>query len=155
MNEDLMQARCRTCGGVVDLENVAIPDPTTMDAVMVEPPLPHSTTLEVNGSSLIIEQGWWPARTRVQISPGRIELAHGPLPWPSGRVIVADEIRHLFVERVTRTDGQSFKIKVLLGNGDVVTVVRGCETEVATRYLETRIERHMGLIDRLVGGAAE
>jgi hypothetical protein len=94
-------------------------------------------------------------KTDLHLSSSGLHLRHGPLPWRGNRDVPRAEIAQLFVgERIVKHKNSSRKVydlKIVLEKGTFLTLLPGIDLSTA-RFLEHRIEKHLGLSDRPVGG---
>ena len=94
--------------------------------------------------------------TRVTLTPSRVAIEHGPLPWPGSRALDRAEVEQLYVSRQeTHNKGQvnvSYCLQVVLRGGEDVAIIKGLESANQARFLESRIETALGIEDRAVPG---
>lgn len=96
-------------------------------------------------------------RTTVTVSRGRISVAHGPVPWPGAKKLDAAEVAQLWFEQKVSTSSKGsrsvrYHLHALLTDGVSVKLVGGLHEPAYARYLEYRLEEHLGLTDRPVDG---
>jgi hypothetical protein len=95
-------------------------------------------------------------RTVISVSPERLTVRHGPLPWFGNRDLPSREIEQLYCERrVTETDdGQvvRFELAASLHDGRKVRLLKGLDAANQAQYIEQEVERWLGIVDQPVDG---
>lgn len=94
-------------------------------------------------------------RTRVRAGNGRLQIRHGPLPWPGARDLLGSDLDQFFVtEEVRRTkNGRRtfYRLQVRLQNGEIHKML-DVEARERALYIEQQIERRLGIEDRPMPG---
>lgn len=94
--------------------------------------------------------------TRITLTPSRVAVAHGPLPWPGARTLERSDVEQLYVSRQETTNkGQvnvSYNLQVVLRGGEELAIVSGLQSADQARFLESRIETALGIEDRVMTG---
>lgn len=89
-------------------------------------------------------------RTVIDSEPGKMEIRHGPLPWPSGTPTFAvADMDCIYCERVHHGGGgkgmTTYDVCVVLRSGARRKLMTGFPDPVDAVFIEQTIERHLGL----------
>jgi hypothetical protein len=91
--------------------------------------------------------------TAVTVLPDRLEVSHGPLPWPFQPAADRADVRQIYVIEDRGSKGRrSYSVHAQLANGHAVQLLRGLLTPGRARFVEEWLERKLALVDRPVGG---
>jgi hypothetical protein len=108
-----------------------------------------------------VAMGYWALagllnRTEVRVEPGSVEVRHRPLPWPGNlRVETGGLVQVYCAERVRRTsdpERRTYEVAGIRRPGGKVVLLRHLDDLDQALFVEQRIEAHLGLADRPVGG---
>lgn len=95
-------------------------------------------------------------RTWITVADQQLTVRHGPLPWLGSRTLSVTEIKQLYcVERRRRNKAGFYFIRelnVLDTSGRQVRLVRGRHDPGAIRFLEQKIEKRLGIVNKPVEG---
>lgn len=95
----------------------------------------------------------WLNSTQVEAAHGVLSVRHGPLPWPGHRELSLRSIEQLCVVAHDDSEGaRTYRVQARLRSGDLVTLVDALRSAEQARALESAIEEHVGIVDRLVHG---
>jgi hypothetical protein len=94
----------------------------------------------------------WVNSTRIECGGGELSVHIGPLPWRGRRRFVSRELTQLFVVERHGKGGSKYELCAVTRDGRRQVVVRGLARELEARFLETRLERTLGIEDRPVEG---
>lgn len=94
--------------------------------------------------------------TTVSASGGRLSVRHGPLPWAGNLDLGTSEVKQLFcTEKVTRgKHGPSYSYEVSYRGpgGEAKTLLKGLDAPEQALFMEQRLEKHLRIEDKPVGG---
>jgi hypothetical protein len=91
--------------------------------------------------------------TLVEVGDGVLNVTHRPLPFPGQRTLSAADVRQLFcVERHGRKGAVTFDVMAQLASDRETKLVSGLSSDREARFIEQRIESHLGLVNRPVSG---
>lgn len=91
-------------------------------------------------------------RTTVRVGKGRLQVAHGPLPWAGGGSYETGSFARFHAEQhVTRSrkGGRTvtYSLEADLRDGKTITLIEGLEDEATANYFDKKIERTLGIVD--------
>lgn len=97
-------------------------------------------------------------RTTIDVGPGKLEILHGPLPWPGTTLsFSAADPDQFFCEKRVGTGrsggGITYDVSVVLKNGRRRRLITGYRDAAEAIFVEQTIERHLGIRDWPVPGA--
>ncbi len=96
-------------------------------------------------------------RTTLTVRDGELQIDHGPIPWPGKKRVPTAEIAQLyFVQHVRRGNKGSttitYQLHMMQTDGVTRKLATGLDDPEYARFLEHRIEHHLGLQDRPIEG---
>lgn len=93
-------------------------------------------------------------RSRVEIDGSHVRVTHGPLPWGGPAPIPVHAVDQFYLVRQTGKNGSTSGFDLVARRVDRTSekVLGGLESDVQGRYLEQRLEAHLGLEDVAVEG---
>ncbi len=93
-------------------------------------------------------------RTTIRADRGGFSISHGPVPWFGGRRLEQRDLDQFYVVRSNvRVNRQArWNLQVVDASGLGVTVLRWAKTLEEARWLEYRLEEHLGIENRHVPG---
>lgn len=92
--------------------------------------------------------------TTLELTHHALSIRHFPLPWLGNRTIGAMEIEQLYCEEGRRYNrgGTTFNLSAMLRGGRKVKLLRGFDEPDIPLFLESELERRMGIAPRRVVG---
>ncbi|MBL9134729.1 MAG: hypothetical protein JNK85_02625 [Verrucomicrobiales bacterium] len=98
--------------------------------------------------------------TRVRLTWKGLSISHSPVPWPGNRTISREEVGQLYCRRVVNRNqdrGATTRYEVWMcdTNGKSRKLLGAGLDEQQALFLEQRIERALGIVDRPVAGEIE
>jgi hypothetical protein len=95
-------------------------------------------------------------RSTVTLHADRLDVEHGPLPWPGNRSLPTGRIRQLYTEMQTHQGKHgtthTFRLSAVMDDGSSVRLLSGIQDAAVPRYLEQELESRMGIVDVPVAG---
>ena len=97
-------------------------------------------------------------KTKLSVDVGQLTVRHGPLPWPGNRTLTTDELDQLYcTEHISRSGNStssstSYRVNVATRDGKKIKLLSGLSDADQALYIEQKIEEHLGIEDRPVGG---
>ena len=90
-------------------------------------------------------------RTWIDVTPGALEIHHGPLPWPGGdRVLPTDRLHQLWVVRKTHRSKNgtryTYQVHAQTDDGDL-KLLSGLPGYEVAHAIERAIEQHLDIAD--------
>ena len=85
----------------------------------------------------------------LEVGPSHLKVSHGPLPWRAPDPVPVKSIDQLYV--VSKND-QGYTVVARRTDRTSVELLGGLTRDVQARFLEQRIEAHLGLADQAVAG---
>lgn len=93
-------------------------------------------------------------RTWIVVGGGVLTVRHGPLPWPGNRDIATAALEQLYCEEhISRTRNGTtvtYSVRARGTDGRLVKLVTGLPQRDQALFIEERIERHLGIVNRHV-----
>lgn len=87
----------------------------------------------------------------------KLRIRHGPLPWPGGTTVPADQIRQLFVSKEERWSRYgryvSYALEAKITGGREETLLDELKSPDDAEAIERAVENHLGIEDRPVPSA--
>lgn len=94
--------------------------------------------------------------TSLAVSAGRLQVRHGPLPWPGEHDVDARDIDQLYVKCCPGGDGlDTFELHAILGDQAHVKLVDALSESEQALFLEQQLEAFLGIEDRHVADELE
>lgn len=91
-------------------------------------------------------------RTRVHVSPRRVEIEHGPLPWQPGLTLPADRITRIYVQAAPVTYGSRratfYHLWAEQTDGSRLRLLGSDVEQAQAEFFRREIDRGLGLTDR-------
>ena len=100
-------------------------------------------------------------KTIIRTGGGQLTVRHGPLPWPGNRMISTDEVDQLYcTEHISRNSNNnnnnnnstSYRVNATLRDGTKAKLLSGLTEADQALYIEQKLEAHLNIEDRPVGG---
>lgn len=94
--------------------------------------------------------------TTIDVGDRRLQIRHGPVPWPGERLLPVTDVEQFFTEeKVNRTkngESRSYTLSVKLRNGNRVELIKGMSNAEEALFTEQQIERRLRIADAAVFG---
>ncbi len=92
-------------------------------------------------------------RSEIRVGPAHITVRHGPLPWSGPAPIPTGAVDQLYVVRNrNKQGGVTYDLVARRVDRTSDALLSGIGDDVQARFLERRIEAHLGIADRPVDG---
>lgn len=94
-------------------------------------------------------------RTWIVVRSGRLTVRHGPLPWLGNRDVATEALEQLYCEDHIRRSRNgttvTYSVRARGTDGRLIKLVAGLPHRDQALFIEERIERHLGIVNRRVG----
>jgi hypothetical protein len=93
-------------------------------------------------------------RTEIRVGQGRVSIWHGPLPWLGIKTVPSSDIRQVYREETFggRSRTPSWHLSALTPGNRSLRLVRNVNSPELALFLESEIERMLGIRDQHVPG---
>ena len=95
-------------------------------------------------------------RTIITVDRSALSIKHRPLPWRHSGVIAAHELDQLYCKEERQSNKGSswytYSVSALLRDGRERKIMSGLDSPEEALYLESEVERYLGITDRPVAG---
>ena len=88
----------------------------------------------------------------IVVTSSHVSIEHGPLPWSAPEPIPVGSIDQFYLVQHTSKNSRTYSLVARRDDLTSEEILKGLPEDVQARYLERRLEAHLGLDDRAVDG---